>query len=215
MASIEFNAAWWKKNGAKTLTGSGMEEALKAWEGARKSEGAKLVAALTALHKAATVAEKKANKTLHKETIGYLQAYQKKCMEFIVKVEKADGSSLATPDKILTKPVLALLGSTQKGKFFTSELTYLFVTKGKPDTASAAIYNTFISESAAKQVNLPEPKRKKCDELAGAETWTDKGWNDAHDAIWALSFKGTNMAALKIVLAALEAEPVLNEIRAA
>ncbi len=215
MASIEFNVAWWKKNSAKTLTGSGMEEALKAWEGARKSEGAKLVAALTALHKAATVAEKKANKTLHKETIGYLQAYQKKCAEFIVKVEKADGSSLATPDKILTKPMLALIGSTQKGKFYVSELTYLFVTKGKPDTASAAIYKTFISDSAATQVNLPAPERKKCDDLAEAETWTDKGWKDARDKVHSLSFEQSNMVGLKIVLAEFEAEPVLKEIRAA
>ncbi len=42
MAKIEFNAAWWKKNSAKTLTGSGMDEALKAWETAKKSEGKNL-----------------------------------------------------------------------------------------------------------------------------------------------------------------------------
>ena len=215
MASIEFNVAWWKKNSAKTLTGSGMEEALKAWEGARKSEGTKLVAALTALHKAATVAEKKANKTLHKETIGYLQAYQRKCMEFIVKVEKADGSSLATPDKILTKPILTLIGSTQNGKMYVDELTYLFVTKGKPDTASAAIYKTFISDSATRQVNLSAAERTKCDQLAKSETWTDKGWKDARDEIQSLSFNPSNLKGLKSVLAALDAEPVLREVREA
>lgn len=214
MAKIEFNSTWWMKNCAKTLVGSGMEPALKAWEAKKKGSAEAVCVALENLSKAAAVAEKKANKTLHKETIVYLQAYQKQCDIFIKKLEKADGSSLSDPDKVLTPPILKEIGANQKGKMYVGELKYLFVTKGKPGAASKAIYDAFISDAAANQVNISAVAREKCDKLATAGTWVDAGWEMARDEVFKMAFLTTNFAALKSqVLAPMEAEPILNEIR--
>jgi len=215
MAKVEFNSTWWTKNCAKTLVGSGMEPALKAWEAKKKGNAEKVCLALADLSKAAAAAEKKTNKTLHKETIGYLQTYQKQCDMYIKRLEKADGSSLSDPDKVLTPPILKEIGANQKGKMYIGELKYLFVTKGKPGTASKAVYDAFISDKAADQVNLSASARIKCDALATAGTWVDAGWQVARDEVFKMAFKDTNFIALKSqVLAPMEAEPILNEIQA-
>lgn len=214
MAKVEFNVAWWKKHSAKTLTDTGMSDALRKWEGAKDSEGAALVTALTALHKAAVEAEKKANKTLHKETIGFLQTYQKMCAEFIAKLKKADGSSLATADKVLTKPVLEMIGADQKGKMFVAELMYLAVTKRNPKEASEAVYKTFISSKAPRMVNISGPERSRCDDLAKAGTWVDDGWKEARDEVEGVSLAPVALKVLREqVLGPMEAAPVLKEIR--
>ncbi len=66
-----------KKNKAKTLTNTGISDALKSWEGALASEKlSKIEPALKILENKVDAAIKAANKVLHKQTIKYLKEYK-------------------------------------------------------------------------------------------------------------------------------------------
>lgn len=92
MAKIEMTPAWWKANKAKTLLDKGdtVYEALEVWNGLAKDwarakthsdeDVKKLAPALTKLADACGDLQKRASTTLHRETIGYLQAYITNCV---------------------------------------------------------------------------------------------------------------------------------------
>ncbi|MCW1917917.1 hypothetical protein NX862_04055 [Rhodobacter sp. KR11] len=172
MAKAEFSAAWWTKNKAKTLMDKGdtVEKAFKVMETARTIvvkdfDSAKLKSyeqALSKLEDAVTALTKKANATLHKETIGYLADYKKEAAERI-KVNAPLIKAAAKQEDYDFNDMMAHrdFQAWAKKQSIAGDVAFYLLMIRNGEKGNEKIYNEFIPETARFSVNLPSDIRAK------------------------------------------------------
>ena len=178
MAKAEFTAAWWKKNKASTLSDAGdsVEKALKSCEAARakalsdcKPATAKAyMEALKGVDVAASALAKKANKTLHKETIGYLTDYQTQSDAKAKAVSKIIGE-MGKIEKMTVLDAMKVKGFEAACKKLYSEENFMFLVAfakvGRK--ANEKLYELFIKEKSQYELNIAASERKKITATGG------------------------------------------------
>lgn len=182
MPTVKMTEAWWKKNKAKTLTSTGISEALKAWQAVlKKGDLKKIVSALDQLDKKVDAAIKKANKALHKETIGYLNKYNS-----LIKTARDDiarlGKDLQEMESALfDMPVHDFL---EKDKYFKSvywdTYGFLYEMKRCGGTGNQSIYDTYVGPGADHPTNLPGTIVKAITADVAQNSFNTKNWKDAY-----------------------------------
>lgn len=159
MPSAKLSEKWWKKNKAKTLTNTGISDALKSWEGALASEKLnKIEPALKILENKVDAAIKAANKILHKQTIKYLKEYKSS-------ITTANGlirNDIGKLEKQLwTKPVGQILKADSYFKTFYWDcygFIYEMAMNGKK--GNMAIYTEFVPPGSRHEINVESRLQK-------------------------------------------------------
>lgn len=187
MADAKIEAAWWKANKAKTLSDSGdtVEKALKATEAAlkrAKTEHATFavedyVKVLNKLDQAAATLEKKANKTLHKETIGYLKTFQTEA-ERRAKLANKVNAVLDRIERLTVADAMKMKEFGPLAKKHSCEECYLFMYAWEKfgRKPNEKLLGSFIGQKAPHEVNLPGS-------IAKTLTATGGAWDRAADEV--------------------------------
>ncbi|MCY2996095.1 MAG: hypothetical protein NTY19_50840 [Planctomycetota bacterium] len=190
MPTAQMNQKWWVANKAKTLsdTGDTVSKALQAWDAAKvRDDYGKIAKALDTLGKAATALKGKANKVLHKETIGYLQTYIDNCKEAADNLKKADGKVLLNSLLKLPKPLMDDLKSLDPQFWAMFEENVLFLRVMQGGKGSQKIYDEFIKTGSKHQVNLSSKQREAIDVAVKDGNWQGPPWVAAVDEITKLT----------------------------
>ena len=178
MAKAVFTSAWWKKNKAATLLDSGdtVEKAMKVFEAASakiKSDAsvATFSAYIDAVKKvdvAAAALMKKANKTLHKETIGYLTEYQTDAETMAKAASKLSGE-LEKIQKLTLDAALKEKDFETYCKKSMNEEQYQFLAiMGKMGgKGSKPVYDLFIKVGSKFEINISSSLRSQITETDG------------------------------------------------
>ena len=159
MPSAQLSEKWWKKNKAKTLTNTGISDALKSWEGALASEKLnKIEPALKILENKVDAAIKAANKILHKQTIKYLKEYKSS-------ITTANGlirNDIGKLEKQLwTKPVGQILKADSHFKsFFWDSYGFIYEMAMNGKKGNMAIYTEFVPPGSPHEINVQSRIRK-------------------------------------------------------
>ena len=188
MANAVFTSAWWKANKAKTLSDAGdtVEKSLKVYEAdlakAKKDfdevSVAALIDAVKKVDAAAAALQKKANKTLHKETIGYLADYQTDADKLAKLCNKLIGdinviSKMTVVQAMAEKAFETFLVSK---RHVPENFRFLSVMLKTNNKGNQAIYDMFIPQGSKMEINIAETLRIRI-------TPTDGSWKEARDTV--------------------------------
>ena len=153
MPSAKLSEKWWKKNKAKTLTNTGISDALKSWEGALASEKlSKIEPALKILENKVDAAIKAANKILHKQTIKYLKEYKSSITTANGLIRNDIGK---LKKQLWTKPASQILKADSKFKnWYWDSYGFIYEMMKNGKKGNMAIYTEFVPPGSPHETNF-------------------------------------------------------------
>jgi hypothetical protein len=188
--SAEMNEKWWVKNKAKTMLDKGdkVQKALKKWDSVKANTYVDFKVCEKAMSDAlggvrtaasALLAAKTTSKIIHKETIGYLNTYQKNCETVAKLLNKTTLEGVKLTAKIVEgNAPIPILKNWKFFKMYQAEIMFLSVTKS--GMGSQKVFDTFIVKEL---INLPSKIDLAIKKDAEEGKFDGDCWNDAFDNI--------------------------------